>query len=313
MAEGAGNPPGGAFMSNDQLIQFTAQLLAGIQGNDGGHGGGIKPKEPEPFEGEPTKLRSFLANLQLIFNVQPRKYGTDNEKINYAQTYFRGKALNWLVPIIEERIPAPWTNYATFKEALQDTFGDKQAKERAANAMDKIKQGARAFSEYWSDFRLLMTEVDYTDEGYLRYLLKGTSNELLDCYQNQGAEFATPATFANWAIRQEAKIQSIRQMKGINQRSYEPRNNPTPRPPQNRPLTTSQGGDAMDYDANRYPRTPKIEKEEYNRRKKEGLCLKCGRRGHMIRDCRSKTNPARVSVAEMEHLNEEGPEDAADC
>src|ERR1700709_2457680 len=105
MAEGVGNPPGGAFMSNDQLIQFTAQLQASIQGNEGGHGGGIKAKEPEPFEGEPTKLRSFLANLQLIFNVQPRKYGPENEKINYAQTYFRGKALNWLVPIIDERIP----------------------------------------------------------------------------------------------------------------------------------------------------------------------------------------------------------------
>ena len=139
MAEEAGQPPGGAFMSNDQLIQFTAQLLAGIQNNTEGNRGGIKPKEPEPFEGEPTKLRNFLANLQLIFNVQPGKYDTDNKKINYAQTYFRGKALNWLVPIIEGRIPVPWTTYATFKEALQDTFGDKQAKERAANAIDKIK------------------------------------------------------------------------------------------------------------------------------------------------------------------------------
>ena len=69
----------------------------------------------------------------------------------------------------------------------------------------------------------------------------------------------------------------------------------------------------MDLDANRYPRIPKIEKEEYNRRKKERLCLKCGRQGHMIKDCRSRHNSVRANVAEIEHLNEEGPEDAADC
>ncbi|POS82494.1 hypothetical protein EPUL_006621 [Erysiphe pulchra] len=52
-----------------------------------------------------------------------------------------------------------------------------------------------------------------------------------------------------------------------------------------RPLTTTQGGDAMDLSAASVgPRTP-LSDDEKNRRRQLGLCFYCGKKGHRVERC----------------------------
>lgn len=65
---------------------------------------------------------------------------------------------------------------------------------------------------------------------------------------------------------------------------------------QNSPLTTTQGGDAMDISsACVRPRGP-LSQEEKNRRRNLGLCIYCGGSGHVIRNCPLKPPQAPLAV-----------------
>ena len=66
----------------------------------------------------------------------------------------------------------------------------------------------------------------------------------------------------------------------------------------------------MDLDATNQRRYTNLSTQERERRIKNRLCLRCGKSGHMIKDCRV----AQAKIKEMsteeeateEHLNEQG-------
>src|ERR1700720_4435343 len=59
-----------------------------------GDGSRAKVREPDPFDGtDPTKLRTFLIQLQLSFSDRPRSFSQDDRKVNFAISYLKGLAL----------------------------------------------------------------------------------------------------------------------------------------------------------------------------------------------------------------------------
>ena len=45
-------------------------------------------REPDPFDGsDPTKLRTFFAQLELVFKARPRTFDTDEKKVTYAVSH----------------------------------------------------------------------------------------------------------------------------------------------------------------------------------------------------------------------------------
>ena len=71
------------------------------------------------------------------------------------------------------------------------------------------------------------------------------------------------------------------------------RPNPTPSEPR---------GDSMDLDASTKKRYLNLSKQEYERRKKENLCFKCGRKGHSIGKCflNQKRGPGQPRIRQLE-------------
>ena len=76
----------------------------------------------------------------------------------------------------------------------------------------------------------------------------------------------------------------------------------------------------MDLDASTKKGYLNLSKQEYERRKKENLCFKCGRKGHSIGRCflNQKKGPGQSKIRELEvdtepetpeeTLNEESPQ-----
>src|ERR1700723_3210385 len=87
-----------------------------------------KVQEPDPFDGtDPTKLRTFLIQLQLNFSDWPRSFGQDDWKFNFAISYQKGLALaHFENALIEPDIfaAASWpNNYSEFVAELKLYFG----------------------------------------------------------------------------------------------------------------------------------------------------------------------------------------------
>ena len=97
MSDGPSGTTGGNVMSKDTL----EMILQYMQNDDSSGGGGPKIKEPDPYDGEDrAKLRPFLAQCELMFRAQPKKYRTDDQKIILAVSYTRNAVWNWAEPTI---------------------------------------------------------------------------------------------------------------------------------------------------------------------------------------------------------------------
>ena len=81
-----------------------------------------KIKEPEPYYGERTKLRPFLAHCELKFRTEPNKFNTDDKNIAYTSSYCKGIAWNWVEPLITGN--SDLTTWEAFKTAMGRVFGE---------------------------------------------------------------------------------------------------------------------------------------------------------------------------------------------
>jgi hypothetical protein len=59
-----------------------------------GDGSRSKVREPDPFNGtNPTKLQTFLIQLQLSFNNRPHAFADECQKVSFAISYLKGITL----------------------------------------------------------------------------------------------------------------------------------------------------------------------------------------------------------------------------
>lgn len=268
-----------------------------------------KIKEPDTFHGDRTKLRGFLVQLEIYFSNQPHIFDNDKAKNGFAVSLLRDAAEKWITPYVEETMETPWRSWAELKQALKKMFGDIGAKEAAQNKLEKLRQGSRTMTDYWNEFRLLATDAEFEDGTNKRLLLKGMSSKLQEFWAQQEREFTSTEELAEWAVQKENKINTIKAIQGGQQNYHQQaRNQDGTYKPQTK--TTTQGGDAMDLDATNQRRYTHLSAQERERRIKQRLCLRCGKPGHMIKDCRV----AQAKIKEMsteeeateEHLNEQG-------
>ena len=157
-------------------------------------------------------------------------------------------------------------------------------------------------SDYGNEFRLDSTDAEYDDATLGRLLLKGINKILQDAWANGDQEFKDTEALAQWAIKKENRLNMVRHIQGTQTTS---RKQVIPRHTNGTFRSTNEsGGDPMDLDAtNRKPRHF-LARAEYLRRRKENLCLRCGKAGHMIKDC--KNPQARIREITTEEQTEEG-------
>jgi len=55
-----------------------------------------KLRDLEPFEGEKTKFKTFLAQCELKFRTEGNRFDDDEKKTGYASSLLRGVAWNWV-------------------------------------------------------------------------------------------------------------------------------------------------------------------------------------------------------------------------
>lgn len=265
----------------------------------------VRVSEPDQFTGERSKLRGFLLQLRTFFDWNG--WGDTEEfriqRIEYAKSLLREGAEKWITPFSEGRITPTWTTWAEFELALKQQFGDIDAKETARNRLEKMRQGNRTMTDHWNEFRLVSTDAEYDDATLGRLLLRGISKALQDAWANGDTDFTTTENFAQWAIRKENRLNMVRHIQGA---QSTPRQQEVPRNTNGtfrQPTAQEHRSDPMDLDATNKRGFLRITREEYARRRENRLCLRCGKAGHMMRNCRIPQ--ARIREVTVERENSE--------
>jgi len=241
------------------------------------------------------KLRRWLAQLIVYYRTVGRQNGHDEEKILYRTSLLRDDAGTWITPYAEERITPTWDNWAGFKAELQRQFGVIDAKGEARIRLKNMKQGKRAVTEYWNEFRPVTSEAALDDSTGGELLLGGMITELQNAWGASSEEYEDLEVLAQWAIRKETKLATVRYIQGSPSAKHIQREKPTPRNPDGTYRPTKNDihnyGDPMELDVTRRRRRFNISREEFQRRIREQLCLKCAQPGHLASSCPKKDGP----------------------
>ena len=199
---------------------------------------------------------------------------------------------------------ATWTTWLAFVEALKTQFGDTNIENKARSKLATMRQGNQPVTDHWNQFRLIATETNCDDQTLQRLLLKSFNKKLQDAWAQVDQDMRSTEELANWAVKKENKLSYVQTM----QSTHTPRNyndqpnrnsNGTFRP---NPTTNEPRGNPMDLDASTKKGYLNLSKQEYERRKKENLCFKCGHKGHSIGKCylNQRRGPGQPRIRELE-------------
>jgi len=280
------------ILSPEQMRQIITSLSGGTRKP--------KAKEPEVYRGELHKLRRWLAQLIVYYRTVGWQNGHDEEKILDATSLLRDDAGTWILPYAEERITPTWDNWSGFKAELQRQFGMSDTKGEARIRLKNMKQGKRSVPEYWNEFRLLASETELDDSTGGELLLGAMIAELQNAWGASSEEYEELEALAQWAIRKEPKLATVRHIQGSPSTKNIQSETTTPRNPDGTSRPTNNGnqnyGDHMELDTTRRRPRFNISREEFERRIREQLCLKCAQPGHLATSCPKKDGPKRFNA-----------------
>jgi len=233
------------ILSPEQMRQIITSLSRGTRKP--------KAKELEVYRGERHKLQGCLAQLIVSYRTVGWQNGHDKEIILYATSLLGDDAGTWITPYAEERITPVWDNWAVFKAELQRQFGVSDAKGEARIGIKNMKQGKRLVTQYWTEFSLVASEAKLDNSTGGALLLGGLITALQNAWGASSKEYENLEALAQWAIRKETKLATVRHIQGLPSRKNIQRETTTPRNPDGTYRPTNNGnqnyGDPRELDA----------------------------------------------------------------
>lgn len=150
---------------------------------------------PERYDGTRTKLRSFVNQVKLFLELQPRKYPSDRVKVGLVGTLLTGVAAAWFCPLYESSSPL-LNDFDLFIQELQQTFGDFDKAVTSANHIRALQQGTNPASVYATEFRLLASDLCWGDQALIDQFRRGLNDPVKDLLLT----FPLPATLSEAII-----------------------------------------------------------------------------------------------------------------
>ncbi|QRV77041.1 Retrotransposon gag protein [Ceratobasidium sp. AG-Ba] len=258
---------------------------------------GARAKKPEAFNGKRgQEAEIFLMKMEIYFNDYGTAFNNNRKMATFLTNMGEGEAAKWAKPllrkILDEEPHEYLANWNALKNAFLLAFSDPMKKERAIQNIHKLQQTGSA-QHYVTAFRTLMQELDWDEHAFIDVFKKGLKNnvqqELLKATITQDTSTFSLEKWMEVSIRIDNLLFTGRSLRdnsssGNQDKKFQPR--------------TTQAKAGI------------VPSEVIQKRREEGRCIKCGRRGHRMRECKFKEwqqEPQAVKgkEAKIEEVKEE--------
>ena len=248
----------------------------------------IKLPPPEEYDRTPSKLRPFLTQCELVFQGKTDQYQSGKSRVLYAVSFFnKGEALAWKQMIVQtqdeflkdlaKEAEANHTGlWESAKAVFERLFCPQSSKLEAQQKLLHIKQGTRTVEQYTTAFKLIGVDADLDKDMSLILWKQGLKPVIKQKIYELGD---IPSKFNEWVERAKAI--------DLGWREYQAE----------RGNTFKEGRNRKTFEAKDNSR-PRLSDEEYQKRRKEGLCYKCGNKEHLANKCFAKVRKIEEDLSQ---------------
>ena len=147
--------------------------------------GKVSVNKPDEFTGEdPSVLKNFIAQCEMVFRSRPSLYESDSSRITFVASYFRKTAQEWWQPyLLNPPNPPPsyLIDYLDFVDELYAQFGEVDPEAEAEEKLDnlRMKPYHRA-ARYSVEFTSLAARTRYDEFALRRRFYKGLPDRIKD-------------------------------------------------------------------------------------------------------------------------------------
>ncbi|QRW26416.1 Retrotransposon-derived protein PEG10 [Rhizoctonia solani] len=231
---------------------------------------------PDPYKGDTRgqKATQWLDQMMLWVALHRDQFDKEEQMVVWILYHMEDKAADWALPIIGAIIEGkgnPPTTIQGLTTKFKEAFANPNAKRAAARKIATLSQTTTT-SKYVTEFCNLMAELDWNKEAFIAQFTQGLHWKVKELLSTKDSiPNKLEAIFAA-----SIKIDNICHKNKENQPKKAPAKSPATVATTS---TTTTQRVRLSKDPNYV--TP----EERDRRHASGLCIKCGQKGHGIKQC----------------------------
>lgn len=227
----------------------------------------IRASQPKPFGGIRKELDGFLFQMENYFTLQNIKNSA--QKLASLSLSLEGSALEWFKA--NQRSYRTWEEV---KEALQAYYGDHYRADKAYKKILQLKQ-IGSVQDYLSNLDRLNTYAQISDLQLIQIILMALKPDVRSSMAHYEHLRSNPIEWRRKLVEMDVADSQLKEL------------STTIPHDRKRPATAI----STIHSRTERPLVPHqstwISDDIIKKRKSEGRCTKCGRSGHMIRECRS--------------------------
>jgi hypothetical protein len=262
-------------------------------------------QKPEPFT-DVKDWDKFKRQEFLYYEEYEEDFADDSSRIRFNLSFFTGGLpAKFMANFLDQhmnQVITTWGMYSDFRRECNAAFQDTNKKTNAENQLMLLKQGGKTAEEFFQEFDQLAFTAGYTDTYHDDVLVKllhdAIRNTTIDHIYTQ---YPLPADYQAWKT-QILAIDGLQRRRAEQKKSQahftinKPAQHFVRKP--DAPVTQTKTGTGTVYGG-------QGQKMDLDKAKAEGLCFRCGGKGHMSRNCQTKGTQVRAVVIKDDDKKQE--------
>jgi len=275
------------------------QLREGQNGSNTGKSATMKVMKPSKFKGDQTlDVDTFVLQCNLYFSQFPD--ATESQKVAFALSCLKGPAAIWVETFMKKSPMNQMTSFKSLVQELEAMWGVVDKEGRAIRELDALKQGSSTVADYVAAFRQKAAKCGFSDYDLRRRFRMGLQQRVREQLVHVSPkEKDTLEKLISHSLEIGQNNEELDAEKKAYKAAWTPRSTGTSSG-SSTAKTVSQGGDAMDVDAQKTRGGPRPQDKQGSGAFK---CYRCGKEGHIARNCTEKA----AATVKANKVEEEAP------